>query len=117
MVEFKKKADKIIKERYGIEVEHVCAIEKDGSKQTYEKVFYQIPVRGTGRFKQGTFRGFPYTKGAWCNDRLKLKALNKIRSGHSFDDVVQYLGIAFDEPVRIARHSHPGVKLPLVEIG
>lgn len=25
MVEFKKKADAIIKERYGIEVEHVCA--------------------------------------------------------------------------------------------
>ena len=30
MVEFKKKADKIIKERYGIEVEHVCATKKMG---------------------------------------------------------------------------------------
>lgn len=30
MVEFKAKADKIIKERYGIEVEHVCAINKNG---------------------------------------------------------------------------------------
>lgn len=28
MAEFKKRADKIIKERYGIEVEHVCAIDK-----------------------------------------------------------------------------------------
>lgn len=30
MVEFKKKADKIIKERYGIEVEHVYAVNKTG---------------------------------------------------------------------------------------
>lgn len=30
MVEFKKKADKIIKERWGIEVEHVCAVNKNG---------------------------------------------------------------------------------------
>lgn len=29
MVEFKKKADKIILERYGIVVEHICAIEKE----------------------------------------------------------------------------------------
>ena len=30
MVEFKKKTDTIIKERYGIEVEHVCALNKNG---------------------------------------------------------------------------------------
>ena len=40
MVEFKKKADKIIKERWGIEVEHVFA-QKDGVKQTYESIFYR----------------------------------------------------------------------------
>jgi hypothetical protein len=30
---------------------------------------------------------------------------------------VQYLGIAADEPERIERHTKPGIKLPLVEIG
>ncbi|MEE0899252.1 MAG: hypothetical protein U0L88_16715 [Acutalibacteraceae bacterium] len=30
MVEFKKKADRIIKERYGIEVEHICALKTQG---------------------------------------------------------------------------------------
>ena len=45
MLEFKKKADAIIKERYGLEVEHVCAIAKDGTKQTYEKLFYHVPKR------------------------------------------------------------------------
>lgn len=44
MVEFKAKADKIIKERYGIEVEHVCAM-KNGEKLTYEKIFYCVPKR------------------------------------------------------------------------
>ena len=34
MVEFKKKADAIIKERYGIEVEHVCAMRKRESQSS-----------------------------------------------------------------------------------
>ena len=45
MVEFKGKADQIIKERWGIEVEHLYATDKDGEKLTYEKMFYHIPNR------------------------------------------------------------------------
>ena len=44
MVEFKEKADRIIKERYGIEVEHYYAM-KDSQKLTYERMFYTIPTR------------------------------------------------------------------------
>ena len=44
MVQFKAKADEIIRERYGIEVEHQCAV-RNGEKLTYEKLFYHIPVR------------------------------------------------------------------------
>lgn len=80
MVEFKKKADKIIKERYGIAVEHTCARKKDGSKKTYEDVFYSVPKR---KYTDkccgfGTPRGFPMTKGAWCNDRLKTRVLDSL---------------------------------------
>lgn len=32
-------------------------------------------------------------------------------------NIVQYLGIAADEPERIKRHSRPEIVLPLVEIG
>lgn len=46
MVEFKAKADKIIKERWGIEVEHLCAV-RNGEKLTYEKLFYHVPKRKT----------------------------------------------------------------------
>lgn len=42
MVEFKAKADAIIKGRFGIEVEHVCCISATGGKVTYENVFYRV---------------------------------------------------------------------------
>ena len=104
MVEFKSKADKIIKQRYGIDVEHICAVRggrtsRKGSnercidcdsaescgapeKLTYEKMFYHIPQRKPGgKFAQGSPNGFPLTKGAWCNDRLKTNALDAISRG------------------------------------
>lgn len=87
MVEFKAKADAIIKERYGIEVEHVCAM-RDGKRLTYEDLFYHVPTRkiqkiggGTsdsrwseGIGAQATSRdqrcGWPHQIGSWCK---KLK--------------------------------------------
>lgn len=45
MVEFKSHADNVIRERWGIEVEHLCATDKNGDKLTYEKVFYRVPNR------------------------------------------------------------------------
>lgn len=57
MVEFKKKADAIIKDRYGIEVEHIRA------KRTYEECFYMITggTKKHSKFKNaGKIYGFPY---------------------------------------------------------
>ena len=80
MVEFKRKADEIIKRRFGIEVEHIYAMDKNGNKQTYEKIFYRTPTRKPGgKFKEGSNAGFPYTKGAWCNDRLKTNPLDSVK--------------------------------------
>lgn len=74
MVEFKAYADKIIKEKYGIEVEHICAV-RGGKKLTYEIQFYEWI--NTGKNKNRIY-GFPYTLGAWCNSRLKVNALSRI---------------------------------------
>ena len=142
MVEFKAKADEIIKARWGIEVEHVCAM-KDGEKLTYEKIFYRVPKRKSGgSFSEDSVAGFPYQKGAWCNDRLKTNALDEISRGgftvsrlsegigvpdskREFSDspqsrggknIVQYLGIAVDEPNRFHNLTETK-KSPLVEIG
>ncbi len=89
MMEFKAKADKIIKERYGIEVEHITA------GVSYEDVFYRYNKNKSHIY------GFPCIKGAWCNSKLKVGALNKALKEA---DCV-YIGIATDEPSRLHRLS------------
>lgn len=114
MVKFKAKADAIIKERWGIEVEHVCAM-KDGEKLTYEKLFYHIPKRKPGgTFSETSYKGFPLRKGAWCNDRLKTNVLDDIAKSNKGN--VQYIGIAADEPKRFHNFSDTK-RSPLVEAG
>lgn len=170
MVEFKAKADRIIKERYGITVEHTCAMrERERERLSFETIFYTKFSKGN---KVGRIYGFPMRKGQWCTSDLKSKVLDKIAKGdirenilsYSTEEtvsgsisrndnrisssnvsvvqqqaqsespltvgfsmspeaqganinVVQYLGIAADEPERIKRHTKPGIMLPLVDIG
>lgn len=106
MVEFKKKADKIILDRYGIEVEHIRA------DKTYEECFYLMKTgenKKTNKKRIGQIYGFPYRTGQWCNDRLKVRLLKKIKGIH-------YVGIAVDEPKRF--HSLSAERIsPLVEAG
>ena len=166
MVEFKKKADKIINERYGLTVEHIAAStrEREGErdclttdnstlsdsiksstknvstdflwceelgatldskcnlsmnceKRTYEKMFYHVPQRKNTE-KQGLIKGFPGTcQAKWCV-KLKVKVFSQSSIAQGADtNIVQYLGIAADEPERIERHTRPGIVLPLVDIG
>ena len=81
MVEFKTKADKIIKERWGIEVEHVCAT------STFQDIFYK--QRKSGKH-EGQIHGFPMQRGAWCNDRLKTNALDAVKK-LTYEDVFYYV--------------------------
>ena len=106
MVEFKAKADKIILERYGIAVEHVCAM-KDGKKVTYESIFYSEPKRkqssidyiealrrererecGASRdshllldrgvkTSSSTPLGFPSRRVSWCVSKLKTTCFKR----------------------------------------
>lgn len=108
MVEFKKKADAIIKVRWGIEVEHI------NSGRTYEDLFYRKVTRRVSGNENwiGKIRGFPFMKGAWCNRDLKVCVLTKTQK----DAASVYIGIAVDEPGRF--HNLSGVKKsPLVEAG
>ena len=104
--EFKARMDELIWKKYRIEVEHLCARNEDGSKKTYEQMFYHIPQRkndskkdltteqyvdsqlsvvrsvkhlnGVSLLKiQGTIKGFPGTVGVpWCQ---KLKLIKDFR--------------------------------------
>lgn len=108
MVGFKDKADKIIRERWGIEVEHFCAISK-GKNNNYERQFYTIRNRRVG---DQSIYGFPIIRGPWCNRTLKMNALDiahKMTKG-----CVSYIGIAVDEPNRFHTLNDMTVS-PLVE--
>ena len=45
MEEFKARMDERIWNLYRVDVEHLCARNKDGTKRTYEQMFYHVPVR------------------------------------------------------------------------
>ena len=101
MVEFKEKADKIIRERWGIEVEHVRG------RLTYEQAFYRVLG---GNKRPGEIYGWPFPSGPYCN--VKMPGLDKVETKGN----IIYLGIAVDEPNRF--HSLSDKKRsPLVEAG
>ena len=103
MVEFKAKADKIIKERWGIEVEHVQG------EHTYQDVFYRVRTKRSKN--PGKIYGWPTSalKGAWCTGELKQKILKSTQKGRTV-----YIGIAVDEPNRFHNLTDTK-KSPLVE--
>lgn len=83
-----------------------------------------------GRAQENTpIYGFPglakMGRAQWCTGELKVNGINSktrvfsdsARSQGADINIVQYLGIAADEPKRIARHTKAGVILPLVEAG
>ena len=102
MVEFKTEADKIIKARWGIEVEHIQ------HKLTYEQMFYRPICRGP---QKGAVKGWPLTSGSrgWCKH---LKIMSRL----SPKGCISYIGIAADEPNRFHNLSD-NKKSPLVEAG
>lgn len=92
MVEFKAHADKIIKARYGIDVEHVCVLDAQGCKWTYERIFYKKVTDATmvKRKAKKNWRnrgvinayGFPTRKGPWCQSKLKTRCLDFLKAPH-----------------------------------
>lgn len=106
MVEFKKKADKIIEERWGIKVEHFRA------NVSFEEQFYRVRLKKKTGSKE--IYGFPCIKGNWCTSDLKMAAIRK--AVKSAKNSTQYVGIAADEPNRFGSLCETK-KSPLVEIG
>ena len=82
-----------------------------GSDIPFIDYFYSVKQKGKAA---GSIYGFPYTLGAWCNDRLKMKPLDayfKSKGEH-----IRYIGIAYDEPQRIKRLEENEIA-PLYEEG
>lgn len=105
MAGFIKKAERILKEKFDIEVKHLRGV-------TFKEQFYKVKQRGK---HIGDNYGFPYTVGAWCNSRLKIEPIRKYLKSIE-DDVVQYVGIAYDEPTRYERLNHETHIAPLYDL-
>jgi len=104
---------------------------------TYEDIFYRQLSPQRERERDGRIYGFPQVKGTWCQAGLKRAALTGSRvcasrgaTGSSNAplakpehdgrkiNIVHYVGIAADEPKRIAKHMPKKDKvLPLVQMG
>lgn len=105
MAEFIPKAEKILKEQFDIEVKHISGI-------TFKEQFYKIKQRGN---HIGDNYGFPYTIGAWCNSRLKIEPIRKYLKSIK-EPIIQYVGIAYDEPKRYERLNHETHIAPLYDL-
>lgn len=106
MAEFIPKAEKILKEQYNIEVKHLTY------KRTFKEQFYTVKKRGKHK---GDNYGFPYVIGSWCNSRLKIEPIKNYLKNFK-EPVIQYVGIAYDEPERYARLNHDTHIAPLYDL-
>ena len=106
MAEFIPKAEKILKDKFDITVHHLTY------KRTFKEQFYTIKQRGN---RIGDNYGFPYVIGAWCNSRLKIEPIRTYLKSID-DDVIQYVGIAYDEPKRYERLNHDTHIAPLYDL-
>lgn len=92
MAEWIPTAEKRLKELFGITVDHAY------SGVNFYEQFHVKTAKGK---HAGTIYGFPHTAGAWCNSRLKVRAISEYLS--PFREVTQFVGIAADEPIRWER--------------
>ena len=100
MILFKSHADRIIRERWGLEVEHIR------HRSTYEEMFYHVMERGN---HIGSIKGWPKKYGGWCKH---LKMTDRLAGKGN----IAYVGIAADEPQRF-HNLNEMVRSPLVEAG
>lgn len=128
VTEFNDRVDEYIWKKYHIEVERLCARNKDGTKKTYEQGFYHVPKRRSKdrtlsgeKFTQiqGSIKGFPGTVGVnWCQKLKLVKDFppSPTRPTGVDTNIVEYIGIAADEPKRFGQLNERK-RAPLVEFG
>ena len=80
-------AEKRLKDLFGITVDHAY------SGISFYEQFYKVKQKGK---HAGDIYSFPYITGAWCNSRLKIKAINRYLSQFQ-EELTQFIGIANDE--------------------
>lgn len=110
MRQFIPRAEKILQDKFGVKVRRIS------SEKSFLEHFYTTKKKGK---HIGDNAGFPFVVGSWCNSRLKTKPINKYISSLKKQgyNVIQYVGIAYDEPERYARLNHETHISPLYDLG
>lgn len=120
MIELDMQVDDIVFIDTGIEFpqmyEHIDKVEKYigrkitklSSGETFEHLLLNAPPPGVKKRNEGKIGyGFPSQRARWCTSTLKLKVSNKY---FAHKNVINYIGIAADEPKRIKDKVYPLVE-------
>lgn len=84
------------------------------SKETYTSCFHHKLTRSKNPERNGKYTGFPIAFKCIINDRCKMKPIRrfyKVMKKLTNEPIVQYIGIAIDEPKRLARLGEGKVSL------
>lgn len=107
-LDFINEAEKILESKYDLKITHLRA------KKSFLEQFMTVKQKGN---HIGDIYGFPYIIGSWCNSKLKIEPirvyLSKLKKEYN---IIQYIGIAYDEPNRYNRLDHTTHKAPLVDL-
>lgn len=72
------------------------------STNTYIDLFYRMVSNSKTESRNGKIRGFPMSMGCYMNSGAKIPPIRKYWKSQN-EDVMQYVGIAVDEQVRLDR--------------
>lgn len=116
--------------KYGSEIDlrkHFLPSEKEPQKKQYKSLWFpmcegSMVQFGTESQAIASNTGFPTRQARWCTGELKVKSLRDFSQspesqGADKNIVVYYLGIAADEPARLARLDGVNKVSPLAAIG
>lgn len=81
------------------------------SKKTYKDIFYRLKKRGD---YAGKIYGFPPVMLCWANGELKMPPIREYWKSQP-EEVMQYVGIAIDEPLRLDRVVESKNQVSLLE--
>lgn len=118
MYEHLEKLDEFLFEHRGI---HITTIKSDKS---FEWIMFERPLVKenaiANRIANGypaTGLGWPNSRKRWCTWKLKLDVMAaKVKELRSERNVVNYIGIAADEPKRIQDETYPLVEWGITEV-
>lgn len=109
MYEHLEKVKRYIKEKYNKEI----TILKCSNSFNYY-MFDYVKIRGKNKGQKGY--SWPGPKMRWCTSKLKVNIINKYLSKYRGEQLVQYVGIAFDELDRVKDKCYPLIEWKMTEM-